>query len=667
MRPFSLRLILTVFSAILVLSAGSLDAGWGDSKPKFKKTEQTEKNARAGSASSSANNSDRFLSYDEQKEKELDEARAAKKGVFIRFPWSKKEKEKEKEVADPFGNAQSDAPKYQNLEELGIPSKGSNATPEQTAQNDGTSSRAGSGFGSAPVIPPAGGSTNTSPTQTPAYQGVNPNTSPFEIASASQTDNSAVVLPDSLPTTLPDTLPSTLPDSLSAEGNGAVGKAVELPQVNDPIGSIQQNPQEAAAQAMQTPAQTPAQTPSQLSTQTPAQPSAQTAVQTPVQPANQPGTAESAEPAEAAATMRNDAILKQLPSLTVDSSKLGGEGIQYYEHGQVLAQVGSQVILAGDIVQAVDKIMQANKEKIPDQFWDLQREVLIRNFLEQSIEGKLIYCDVLRNVPAEGIKQNFELIDKVFEDQELPARMKKAGAEHREDYEKILAEEGSCIQKQKYLYREVVFCQQWLMKTLPQNPTVSYIEIKDYYDAHPKEFETPPEASWEELVVRKNRFYSRDEAYQEIVRIGSMVAVQNRPFEEVAKEFSQGATASNGGKCDPVKPGQLASKPLEEAIFSQPVGELSAKIIEDEKSFYIIRVLERKELVKHPLSEVQTKIQNTIKTNKINTAREEYLAKLRREIPVFTVFDGIPTPEERIKAEREAAMAASKAQGTKMW
>lgn len=638
MRPFSIRLILTVFSAVLFLSAGSLDAGWGDSKPTYKKTEKTEKNAKTGSASSS-NNSDRFLSYDEQKEKELDEARAAKKGVFFRFPWAKKEKEKE--VADPFGNAQSDAPQYQNLEELGIPSKGSNATPDQTAQQDGTSPRAGSGFGTASTVPPAGGSTDTSPTATPARWGTDSSRSPFEIATASQTENTAEVLPD----TLPPTLPSTLPDSLSAEGNGAVGKAVELPQVTDPSVSIHSAPQEPAALA----AQTTDQSTNQPAAAEPAQP------------------AESTEPAEAAATMRNDAILKQLPSLTVDSSKLGGEGIQYYEHGQVLAQVGSQVILAGEIVQAVDKIMQANKDKIPEQYWDLQREVLIRNFLEQSIEGKLIYCDVLRNVPAEGIKQNFDLIDDVFEDQELPARMKKAGVELREDYEKLLKEEGTCIQKQKYLYREVVFCQQWLMKTLPQNPTVSYIEIKDYYDAHPKEFETPPEASWEELVVRKNRYYSRDEAYQEIVRIGSMVAVQNRPFEEVAKEFSQGATASSGGKCDAVKPGQLASKPLEEAIFSQPIGQLSAKIIEDEKSFYIIRVLERKELVKHPLSEVQTKIQNIIKTNKINTARDEYLAKLRREIPVFTVFDGIPTPEERIKAEREAAMAAQNPQGTKLW
>lgn len=632
MRSFSLRLIITVFAALLALSTGGLDAAWWNSRSDSKKTEKNEKNASAETVPSS-NNPDRFLSYDEQKEKDLDEARAAKKGVFIRFPWAKKEKEKE--VADPFGSVKTEAPQYQNLEELGIPAKESASAPAPVERVDGTSARAGTAFGTNnPSVLEA------APTQTVPSTPTDP-LNPFAIAASVQPGmNSGSSRPNvsTVAQAIPsaNTLPDSLPASVSAEGNGAVGKAVELPQTNNPPVSGLPSPQDAAAQV--------------------AHHSANTSEQ----------SAES-EPEEAATTMRNDAILKQLPSLTVDSSKLGGEGIQYYEHGQVLAQVGSQVILAGDIVQAVDKIMEANKEKIPEQFWDLQREVLIRNFLQQSIEGKLIYCDVLRNVPPEGIKQNLELIDKVFEDQELPARMKKAGVELREDYEKILAEEGSCIQKQKYLYREMLFCQQWLMKTLPQNPTVSYIEISDYYNEHPKEFETPPEASWEELVIRKNRYYTRDEAYQEIVRIGSLVAIQNRPFEEVAKEFSQGATASKGGKCETVKPGQLASKPLEDAIFSQPIGVLSPKIIEDDKAFYIIRVLERKELVKHPLSEVQSQIQNQIKTNKIETAREEYLAKLRREIPVFTVFDGIPTPEERIKAEREAEMSANKPKRGPMW
>jgi len=611
MRSFSLRQILTVFSIVLVLSAGSLDAAWWKSKSDSAKTDKTEKASRDSTAEktgknkkkdsgSSVNDSDRFLSYDEQKEKELDDARAAKKGVFIRFPWSKKEKE----VADPFGKVKSDAPKYQNLEELGISSEASRKETEQTALNAETSPRAGSALGETPVIPVGDSFSQNASSGTSDQFGLGTTAQPTDV----------------LPNALPDSLPSSLP----ATGNGAVGSAVELPQTDSARNIPSQATQETSPSAV------------------------------------------SPESREVSAALRNDTILKQLPSLTVDSSKLAGEGIQYYEHGQVLAQVGSQVILAGDIMQAVDKILEANKDKIPEQYWDMQREVLIRTFLQQSIEGKLVYCDVLRNVPAEGIKQNFELIDKLFEDQELPARMKKAGVELREDYEKILQEEGTCILKQKYMYREVVFCQQWMMKTLPQNPTVSYIEISDYYNEHPKEFETPPEASWEELVIRKNRFYTRDEAYQEIVRIGSMVAVQNKPFEEVAKEFSQGATATNGGKCEAVKPGQLASKTLEKAIFSQPVGELSAQVIEDEKSFYIIRVLERKEAVKHPLSEVQSKIQNQIKTSKINTAREEYLAKLRREIPVFTVFDGIPTPEERMKAEQEAAMAAQN-RGGRMW
>ncbi|MDO4426368.1 MAG: hypothetical protein Q4D17_11475, partial [Planctomycetia bacterium] len=86
------------------------------------------------------------------------------------------------------------------------------------------------------------------------------------------------------------------------------------------------------------------------------------------------------------------------------------DGVQYYGHGQVLAQVGNQVILSGDIMANVDRIMEENKQKIPEEYWDLQREMLTRMLLEQSVESKLIYCDVLRNVPPEGIEQNFNLI-----------------------------------------------------------------------------------------------------------------------------------------------------------------------------------------------------------------------------------------------------------------
>ncbi|MDO4582651.1 MAG: peptidylprolyl isomerase [Planctomycetia bacterium] len=344
-----------------------------------------------------------------------------------------------------------------------------------------------------------------------------------------------------------------------------------------------------------------------------------------------------------------ETLLTKIPSLQTDTSSLSEKGIQFYTHGQTIAQVGSQVVLAGDIMDSVDRILEENKDKMPPEAVPIQREMIARAFLEQAVESKLIYCDILRTIPPEGLQKNIEMIDKLFESQELPQRMKKANVTLREDYEKLLESQGTTILKQKYLFREIVLCQQWLQQSITVNEDVSPAEVMDYYREHLQEFETPPKARWEELVVRKSRFHSREDAYREIIRIGSMVAVQGKPFAEVAREFSHKATSMDGGQHDWIQPGELASKPLENAVFSQPVGQLSENIIEDDDCFYIIRVLERQDLIRKPFVDAQVEIKEKIVQQKKEEGKQEYLDRLRKEIPVLTIFDGIPTPEERMK------------------
>lgn len=601
MRSLKITFFLFFVSTFLTLAVSESAAQW------WKKSRPASEKAAAEetSVSEKASASERtFVS-----EKDGSKGEKTQKGLFIRFPWARKGAD---EVADPFGNVKEEAPAYQNLEELGIRPAASqmqtaDAVPS-TSDASVSSARAGSALG---VSQEAAWLQK----QTQAEE---PNAFRLESASTENGANASLVpIAPAAPVSAPaepqnayvagGELPTSLgPTPAPAPENSAVGTAVELPSP------------EAAQSAIQAEIKT--------------------------EEANQP---------------QSDIIFKQVPSLMADTSKLAGEGIQFYAQGQAMAQVGSSIILAGDIMGTVDRIMEENRAKIPEQYWDAQREMLTRMVLNQSIEAKLIYCDVLRSVPAEGIKQNFELIDKLFEDSELPARMKREGIQLREEYEKKLVSQGTSIQKQKYLYREAVFCQQWLMKSVPQSPSVSWPEIDDYYHSHLKEFETPPRARWEELVVRKSRFYSRDEAYQEMVRIGSMAAVQKVPFADVAKQFSHGVTASTGGAHDWIKPGQLASKPLEDAVFSQPLNALSEKIIEDESCFYVIRVLERDPLVRKPLADAQSEIREKIKKLKTDQAKEEFLAKLKKEIPVFTIFDGIPSPEERMKAEQEAAMKTS--------
>lgn len=167
---------------------------------------------------------------------------------------------------------------------------------------------------------------------------------------------------------------------------------------------------------------------------------------------------------------------------------------------------------------------------------------------------------------------------------------------------------------------------------------IRHDQIMDYYKEHIDQYTITPKARWEELVVFKYQFGSREEAYKAIQKMGQAV-VAGKPFAEVAKQSSQGATASDGGKRDWVSPGALNSEPLNKALFEQPVGDLSPRIIEDENCFYIVRVLERHGKRMIPFEEAQTEIRKKLTEEQEEENRKKALQKVFNEAKVWTIFD----------------------------
>jgi parvulin-like peptidyl-prolyl isomerase len=165
----------------------------------------------------------------------------------------------------------------------------------------------------------------------------------------------------------------------------------------------------------------------------------------------------------------------------------------------------------------------------------------------------------------------------------------------------------------------------------------------DYYRKHVAEFETPPRARWEQLTVRISRFPSPEAARDALARMGNQV-LDGASLADVARAQSQGATASEGGFWDWTTRGSLAAAVLDRAIFGDgvrpglPVGTLSP-ILEEPQSLHIIRVIERQESRRTPFLEAQVEIKKKIREEREAKAKQEYLAKLRRETPIWTGFD----------------------------
>lgn len=312
-----------------------------------------------------------------------------------------------------------------------------------------------------------------------------------------------------------------------------------------------------------------------------------------------------------------------------------------YDGAKIVAKVENAVILASDVQAGVKKRiakMQREAKKNgaqPLTEKDLQQEIQMWQVqvLQELVQHHVMFTKACASIPKEGLENAKTAIDKAFDDKQLPVLIKEYGVASQWELEQALKAEGSCIENEKKKFFEQSIGFQWLQMQAEPAKEIRHDQIMDYYKGHLDQYTITPKARWEELVVFKYQFNSREEAYKAIQKMGQAV-VAGKPFAEVAKQSSQGVTASDGGKRDWVSPGALNSEPLNKALFEQPVGDLSPRIIEDENCFYIVRVLERHGKKMIPFEEAQTEIRKKLTEEQEEENRKKAFEKVFKEAKI---------------------------------
>jgi parvulin-like peptidyl-prolyl isomerase len=245
--------------------------------------------------------------------------------------------------------------------------------------------------------------------------------------------------------------------------------------------------------------------------------------------------------------------------------------------------------------------------------------------LDKRLDDKLVCLDAQRQIPKEHFTKVMRSFDDEYEQSVLPDLMKQNKVGSRRELEEKLRDAGITLEILKRAYIDAVLAREWTKKEVKVNEEMSADQIEAYYREHAAEFVVHgPLARWEQLMVRTSRFPGREAAYA--------------PLADVAKARSQGSTAAEGGLWDWTGKGSLASKVLDEAIFTLPIGRLSP-ILEDDQGFHIVRVLQRQPLAMEPFADAQVEIRKKIKAQRQSEAKAAYLAKLRGQTPVWTAFD----------------------------
>ena len=362
---------------------------------------------------------------------------------------------------------------------------------------------------------------------------------------------------------------------------------------------------------------------------------------------------------------------------------------QVFAAAQVIAVVGDEFILAGDVQPQAEMIIEMalatlkpeDREREAAKF-RAQQDDLMQKLLSQSIESKVLYVAFLKGIPEDRREEALPMIkkqtEKSFEEslEKMLAKVREANPSELRSLtqqnshqvrlarlmvsnklvslgqlDQVLRRYGSSLEQEKRFYAERNLGRSSISNHVDRNREVTHQQMLEYYQEHLEDYEIDAKVRWERLSAHFDKIADKNAAYRMIAGMGNEV-LRGAPFTAVAKRSSHGLRASHGGQHDWTPQGSLRSDVIEKALYELPSNRLS-QIIEDDRGFHIVRVLERRDAGHVSFGEAQPEIKKSFESKNFNEQVRTYITKLREEIKVWTIYDGgpaglaIPDPASR--------------------
>ena len=172
--------------------------------------------------------------------------------------------------------------------------------------------------------------------------------------------------------------------------------------------------------------------------------------------------------------------------------------------------------------------------------------------------------------------------------------------------------------------------QEFVEKEFGGNIEVSEAEAKAFYEANPQYFTQPEAVRASGIQIKVD---AKSDAAQKQEARKKMEDIQKRiqageDFAVLAREFSQDASAAQGGDLGTIPRGRMPQA-LDEAVFSLKPGEVSP-ILETPLGFHLIKVHEKKPEKVVPFKEVEERIRQHLTNQKLRQRVDDYLNGVKK-------------------------------------
>ncbi|MGZ3380410.1 MAG: peptidylprolyl isomerase [Isosphaeraceae bacterium] len=329
-----------------------------------------------------------------------------------------------------------------------------------------------------------------------------------------------------------------------------------------------------------------------------------------------------------------------LASFNPDSLTEMAKGRNWKEAGRAAGRVNDEVITLHDLVLTI-KAQLINRN--PGH--SLNHEELnmaAKSMLAHLIERTLITQEakrVLKN--PKQLDRLYEAADKYWREAELPPLMRHYLADNEYQLKQKLADAGLPLEFLRQSHRQEFLAQVYLDQKLSEGRKVELPEMLKYYNdhLHDKEYDRPAQITWRELVVEKGHHPDPADARRKADNLLARLK-RGESFATLARKESEGPSSirAQGGLMQ-TSPGSYAVEAVNQALNSLPLNQVSP-VLEGPSSLHIVLVENRRAAGPASFEEVQDLMRNKVMYNKMHKAREVFLARLKRDALISTIFDG---------------------------
>jgi len=316
---------------------------------------------------------------------------------------------------------------------------------------------------------------------------------------------------------------------------------------------------------------------------------------------------------------------------------------------EIIARVNNQIITRSEFLRSKDQVRDEIKQQDPNNadkiFAEREKDVL-RDLIDQQL--------LLEKGKDLGITGDTDLI------KQLDEMRKEMKLDTLEDLEKEAVKQGVSWEDFRQNMRNKIITQKVVGEEVGSHLSLNKDEEQQFYDDHKNELERPEAVRLSEILIAPKPVAApapaaadpnapagvpapaaTDEGARQAAEAAAIAAAEAKAndlltqiragaaFEDIAKKYSDGSSAAEGGELGVFERGKLA-KEIEDKTFAMKAGDVT-DVIRTRQGFVILKVNEHQMAGVPPLKEVLPRIENALYYEKLQPALRAYLTKLRED------------------------------------